>query len=130
MHLGRRRELDFVDLPGRRSADPFRDAGLDVSVRVVTIEPGVRRSPHRHPHSSEVIHVVTGHGRMWTDGEVVDVAAGDVAHVPAGTPHATLAVGGPLQLVCFFPHPALADNIEELTDVVLPDADQRGAPGR
>lgn len=127
MHIGRRRDLDFVDLPGRRSADPFRDAGLDVSVRVVTIAPDVRRSPHRHPHSSEVVHVVEGRGRMWQDGTVVDLEAGDVVHVPAGTPHATLAVGGPLQLVCFFPHPRLVQNLEELTDIVLPDADQLGA---
>jgi quercetin dioxygenase-like cupin family protein len=126
MGITRSGALDFVALPGRRSADPLGGGAADVSVRVVAIEPDVRRSPHRHPHSSEVVYVVGGRGRMWQEGEVVDVGPGDVAHVPAGTPHATLAVGGTLRLVCFFPHPRLDDNIEELTDIVLPHADELG----
>jgi quercetin dioxygenase-like cupin family protein len=127
MRIARGGALEYVDLPGRRSADPFRDDGADVSVRVVAIAPDVRRSPHRHPLSSEVVYVIGGHGRMWQDGDVADVEVGDVAHIPAGTPHATLAVGGTLLLVCFFPHPRLGDNIEELTDIVLPHADELGA---
>ena len=127
MRIGRRDTLDFADLPGRRSADPFRGDSLDVSVRVVTIAPDVRRSPHRHPLSSEVVYVAGGRGRMWQDGDVAELSTGDVVHVPVGRPHATLAVGGPLELVCFFPHPRLGHNLEELTDIVLPHADDLGA---
>jgi len=111
--------LCYVDLPGRRSADPFAGLGLGVSARAVRIAPGVERRPHRHPHSAEVVHVVAGRGRVWQDGEQVDVGPGDWVHVPAGTAHATLAVGGWLELACFFPHGDLAANLEELDGPLL-----------
>jgi quercetin dioxygenase-like cupin family protein len=118
MTVVRRADLDFRELPGRWSADPFAGAGAPVSVRVVRIAPGVGRSPHRHPHSCEVVHVVAGGGVAWLDGKTAEVAAGDVILVPAGMPHATIAVGDELHLVCFFPHPDLAANLEELDGVI------------
>lgn len=123
MDIRRQADLAFVDLPGRASADPFPDEPADATARVVLLEPLDHRCPHRHPHSSELVYVAGGQGRVWQDGEVADVGTGDLVRVPAGTPHATLAVGGPMLLVCFFPHPALGDNIEELPEIVLgPDA--------
>ena len=50
-------ELDFRPLPGRTAANPF--AGDDtggLSMRVVHIDAGATRSPHRHPHSHEAIY--------------------------------------------------------------------------
>jgi quercetin dioxygenase-like cupin family protein len=38
--------------------------------------------------------------------------------IPAGVPHATIATGGELRLVCFFPHPDLARNTEELDGII------------
>jgi mannose-6-phosphate isomerase-like protein (cupin superfamily) len=85
-----------------------------VSCRVVWVEPATARGAHRHPHSPEVVYVVQGSGIAWQDGERTVVGPGDVVFVPTGVPHATLPTGGPLLLVCFFPHPDLGDNIEEL----------------
>jgi quercetin dioxygenase-like cupin family protein len=107
--------LDFARLPGRVSADPV-PPGLAVgcSARVVRIAPGPR-TPHRHPHSVEVVYVAEGSGTAWEDDVPTRVSAGDVLVVPAGVPHATVAAGpGDLVLVCFFPHPDLAANAEEL----------------
>jgi quercetin dioxygenase-like cupin family protein len=107
--------LDFTALPGRFSADPI-PPGLDVgaSARVVWIGPGPR-TPHVHPHSAEVVYVVEGTGTAWEDDVPTRVGPGDLVVVPAGVPHATVASGpGDLVLVCFFPHPDLAANIEEL----------------
>lgn len=118
MTVRRAGELDFRELPGRWSADPFPDDDAPVSVRVVRILPGVDRTPHRHPHSCEVVHVIEGRGTMWRDGTTVELAAGDVVLIPAGLPHATVARGGELRLVCFFPHPDLAGNTEELDGVI------------
>jgi quercetin dioxygenase-like cupin family protein len=114
----RRADLVFHELPGRLAADPFRGGNAPVSVRVVRVAPGASRTPHRHPHSCEVVQVVEGSGVVWLDGRTTEVAAGDVVLIPAGTPHATVAVGGELHLVCFFPHPDLASNIEELEGVI------------
>lgn len=117
VHAG---ELTYRDLPGRQSADPFAAvAGGESAARKVTIDPVQRRSPHRHPHSEEVTYVVSGRGSVWLDGSFHRVEAGTWVRIPAGTPHATLAdPGQQLVLVCFFPHPQLENNLEEL-DVVL-----------
>ena len=45
--------LRFVDLPGRRSADPVPDDhGGQYSVRIVNVAPGPR-NPHRHPPATK-----------------------------------------------------------------------------
>jgi quercetin dioxygenase-like cupin family protein len=110
--------LEFQPFPGRWSADPFAGDQAPVSVRVVRIDPDVERSPHRHPHSCEVVYVLEGTGTVWRDGATTDVAAGDVVLIPAGVPHATIATGGQLRLVCFFPHPDLARNLEEIDGII------------
>ncbi|MGH8874036.1 MAG: cupin domain-containing protein, partial [Acidimicrobiia bacterium] len=105
------------DLPGRRSADPLAGApSAASSVRVVEIAGAEGRTPHRHPHSEEIIHVVEGAGWVWLDGATYPVRQGDTVHVPAGMAHATITGSGDrLRLVCFFPHPDLDSNLEELT---------------
>lgn len=115
MHLHRRGSTEFRSLPGRASADPFADRDVPVSVRLVRIEPGGIRRPHRHPHSCEVVHVLAGDGQAWTDGERHVVQAGDTFIIDAGIAHATLALPGrTLELLCVFPHPDLDANLEEL----------------
>ena len=113
-------ELEFRDFPGRTTADPFRTAGQGAStVRQVIIEHVPSRSPHRHPHSEEIVYVVAGRGRLWLDGVVHSVGPGSWYRIPIGTPHATMADPNErMSLVCFFPHDDFASNIEEL-DVVL-----------
>lgn len=120
MIVRRTGELGFRELPGRRSADPLAGAGdAGASVRVVRIDPGGPRSPHRHPRSTEVVYVVEGSGRAWQDGAVHRVMAGDVVLVPRGVPHATIPDSdSSLLLVCFFPDPDLATNLEELGTVI------------
>jgi quercetin dioxygenase-like cupin family protein len=108
--------LQFSQLPGRLTADPLPpDVAVGCSARVVRIAPGPR-TPHRHPHSAEVVYVVSGAGTAWEDDVPTVVGPGDVLVVPPGVPHATVATGtSELVLVCFFPHADLAANIEELT---------------
>lgn len=106
--------LEFVDLPGRRSADPLREVEAAASLRVVELERTEGRTAHRHPHSEEVVYVAEGHGAVWIEGETHDVRQGDVVHVPLGAAHATIpAAGVEMRLVCFFPHPDLSGNIED-----------------
>jgi quercetin dioxygenase-like cupin family protein len=113
-------DLVFQDFPGRSTADPFKVAGQGAStVRQVVIEHVESRSPHRHPHSEEVVYVVSGRGRVWLDGTFHDVGPGTWYRIPTGLPHATVADPGErMSLVCFFPHDEFASNIEEL-DLLL-----------
>jgi quercetin dioxygenase-like cupin family protein len=112
VHTG---ELEFAALAGRRSADPLAGDRADVSVRLVTVEPGAR-TLHRHPHSVEVIYVLDGRGVHRQGEEERAVRRGDLVLVDVGVPHCTTAEpGAPLRLLCFFPHPDLARNMEETT---------------
>jgi quercetin dioxygenase-like cupin family protein len=112
-------ELNFRGLPGRRSADPFVGMeGLDLSMRIVTVEEG-RRSAHFHPRTYEAMYVIDGTGHFWEDGSVTPVSAGDCIIVAPNTPHATLADEGvPVRLACFFADPDLKSNISELDDII------------
>jgi len=119
MTIIKHESFDFVDLPGRRSADPLVGRASQSSARYVRLEYSPGRRAHRHPHSEEVIYVVSGRGHVWLDGERLPVGAGDIVHIPTGRAHATVPDrGAPMELMCFFPHPDLADNIEE-TDMVV-----------
>lgn len=86
-------------------------------MRIVDLERTDGRTAHRHPHSEEVVIVSAGKGHVWIDGEMQAVVEGDVVHIPVGVPHATIPEeGSRMELVCFFPHPDLSQNIEE-TDI-------------
>lgn len=107
-------ELSFVQLPGRRSADPLTGIGTGSSLRVVDLDAAERRQAHVHPHTEEIIYVARGSGEIWVDGRWQRFGAGDVVRVPTGEAHAGFAdPGTETRLVCFFPHPDLAGNYEE-----------------
>jgi len=115
-----RAQRDYIELPGRRSADPLRAAApLGFSMRVVAVETG-RRFAHRHPRCREVIFVITGSGRLWEDGVFSSFEEGDCALVEPGVAHATIPdPGNVMELVCFFPVADVAAATEELEDVVI-----------
>lgn len=115
MPVFRNRDLHFADLVGRQSANPLPPGTAeDCSVRIVRVSPGPR-TPHRHPHSCEVVYVVEGEGRLWEGERAHAVGPGDLVVIPPGVSHATVGTSGSgLVLVCFFPHPDLAGNLEEL----------------
>jgi len=116
-------DLEFAELPGRRSSDPFPGADAASSMRIVEMERTPGRRAHRHPHSVEMVFVADGSGAVWIDGVETPVSRGDVVLVPADTPHGTIPdEGGSMRLVCFFPHPRLADNLVE-TDIEITETE-------
>ncbi len=108
--------------PGRSSADPFAGSGRGTaSARWVHIEPGARRNAHRHPDSEEIVFVAEGSGAVWLDGTFHVLSAGSWVRIPRGVPHATVTADpAGITLACFFPHPDLDANLEEL-DVAIPE---------
>lgn len=118
-------QVEFLDLPSRRSGDPLRAVEADSSVRIVRLARSTQRFAHRHPHSEEVIYVRTGSGTVYIDGVRTAVGAGDTVHIPPGAAHATVPdPGQSMDLVCFFPHPQLVDNIEDTTIDVMTEDDR------
>lgn len=113
MTITNRESLEFVTLPGRDSADPLAGQGAASSARYVRLRRDPSRTAHRHPHSEEVVLVVVGAGYVWVDGDRWPVAEGDIVRIPAGVAHATVPnEGAAMELMCFFPHPDLAENLE------------------
>ncbi len=109
--------VEFVDLPGRSSGDPLRARPTDSSLRLARPERTTQRRAHRHPHSEEVIFVRRGRGMVYIDGELHEIGPGDTIYIPRGAAHATIpAAAEAMELICFFPHPNLSENIEE-TDI-------------
>jgi quercetin dioxygenase-like cupin family protein len=115
-----RSQRRFRELPGRAAANPLEAADVQgMSMRVVVVHGGAPRSPHRHPHSQEVIYVASGRGRLWQEGVLRRFQEGDCALIGRGEAHATIPdPGESMELVCFWPHPELEKNIEEMDDVI------------
>lgn len=112
-------DMSFTDLPGRRSADPLGASTSNSSVRVVELTRSEGRTAHQHPFSEEIVYVAAGRGQVWIEGVRHPVGPGDVVRIPAGAAHATIpAEASAMRLVCFFPHPDLAQNIIETTITV------------
>lgn len=126
--IASRSQLRYRELPGRAAANPFEDVHLDgYSVRAVVLHGGERRSPHRHPHSQEVIYVASGRGKLWHEGVLRRFRRGDCALIPRGERHATIPdPGTTMELVCFWPHPELERNIEEFEDTIIVGDEEEG----
>ncbi len=120
MNVVRASDLDFTNLAGRDSADPFDAMGTDeLALRVVIVQDIKERNLHRHPLSPEVIFVAEGAGVSWQDGTATRVGPGDIVWIPRNSAHAAIPDrGSRLRLICFFPHGDLGANLVELDETV------------
>lgn len=48
---------------------------------------------HRHPAREEIIYVLEGQAEQWVGADKRLLCAGEMAHIPAGTPHMTFNPG-------------------------------------
>jgi quercetin dioxygenase-like cupin family protein len=53
------------------------------------MDPGHCHPFHYHPHREEIIYVIYGRAEQWVDKEHRILSAGEMAHIPPGTVHAT-----------------------------------------
>ena len=114
MSVIRRTDHEYQDLPGRRSADPLERAAAESSLRLVELERTEGRRAHRHPLTEEIVYVEAGRGEVWIEGERHRVGPGDVVRIPRAAAHATIPEHDQhMRLICFFPHPALGENLED-----------------
>lgn len=58
-----------------------------------TFPPGDMHNFHKHPGREEIIYVTEGEADQWVGHEKRRLKAGEMAHIPAGVPHATLNPG-------------------------------------
>ena len=104
------RDVPFQPAPNRMIAELVSGEVLGsetVTFRIVDIVPlsqQALRHPHSHPDFEETIYVLSGRGKIWVEGESMDVEEGDALLIPAGVVHMIMnATERPLRLACFFP---------------------------
>ena len=77
-----------------------------IALRLVELTPLKKAGPrcaHSHRGMEEVIYVQKGTGKVWVDGKVTPIRAGDAVLIPTGVRHMTINTGRkPLVLLCAF----------------------------
>lgn len=72
---------------------------------------------HYHPHREEIIYVVYGRAEQWVGREYRILGAGEMAHIPAGTIHATYNPHSePLVFLAMLSPAKLPDDLATATD--------------
>ncbi|MFC7029006.1 cupin domain-containing protein [Halomicroarcula sp. GCM10025324] len=103
-------DVTVDDAPSRTIQEVASGKVMDTdetTVRIVESYPYSEtgpRHPHKHEHMEEVIHVLSGSGRAYDDGEIFDVEAGDTILFESGHYHMIANnTDEILRLVCVFP---------------------------
>ncbi len=78
----------------------------------VNMDAGYCHPFHLHPHREEIIYVLYGRAEQWVGREHRILGVGEVAHIPAGTVHAT-----------YNPHAEPLVFLAILSPANLPDAE-------
>ena len=97
---------------------PEATEGAGITFGEVVLQPGKGHDRHNHPHSEEVLYVLSGEGeQMLDDGEPFPVNAGDTIYVPTGMFHSTRNTGwAPLRLLALYSPAGAEKALEGLPD--------------
>jgi len=71
----------------RELMHPTMHKNAKQSLAQATIPVGARTQLHRHIHSEELYHIISGQGRMTLANEMFVVSVGDTLCIPPGTAH-------------------------------------------
>jgi quercetin dioxygenase-like cupin family protein len=87
------------------------------------VQPGETVRPaHSHPHSEEIIYLLSGTGRVFIEGVVEPVHAGCAVLFPQGSIHMLQNSGmEPMKVACFFAPPSDLSTYKIFEDVQFPE---------
>ena len=69
------------------------ETGAGLSLARMTVEPGTTSEAHRHPNSTEAIHVVSGRIEQRRGDDWISARAGATVLIPADAAHQTRNIG-------------------------------------
>jgi quercetin dioxygenase-like cupin family protein len=118
-------EAEELDLPGRHLrwvVGPGRIEAQQCSACVIRVPPGAKVRPaHSHPNGEEVIHIMSGSGRVLVAGEVAAIQKGSTVLFPQGAVHMLHNTSAEeMKVVCFFAPPTGLENYRMHEDVDFP----------
>lgn len=119
-------EVPEVEHPGRfmrwlANKDSLQANNL--SLCVIRVLPGESVRPaHSHPHSEEIIYIITGNGKVMIENEVGEVRAGSVILFEQGKIHMLKNTGDvEMKVVCFFAPATNMDNYKIFEGIEFPE---------
>jgi len=94
-----------------------------LSFCVIRVTPGETVRPaHSHPHSEELIYIMTGEGKVLIEDEVGEVRAGSAVLFEQGKIHMLKNTGDTeMKVACFFAPPTGLDNYLTFEDITFPE---------
>jgi mannose-6-phosphate isomerase-like protein (cupin superfamily) len=118
-------DVPEIEQPGRFMRwlvheDAMRAKNL--SFCVIRVLPGETVRPaHSHPHSEELIYILSGRGRVMIEGEVGEVRAGTAVLFEEGKVHMLRNTGSEeMKVACFFAPATSLDNYKTFEEVRFP----------
>lgn len=119
-------KVEELELPGRymrwlANADSLPAKNL--SVCVIRVLPGEAVRPaHSHPHSEELIYIISGSGKVMIEGAVGEVTAGSAILFEQGKVHMLKNTGAvEMKVICFFAPATSLDNYKTFEDISFPE---------
>jgi oxalate decarboxylase/phosphoglucose isomerase-like protein (cupin superfamily) len=108
---------------------PGNTPGAHLTFGEVVLLPGKGHDRHNHPHSEEILYVLSGEGlQMLHDGKPFPVRAGDTIYVPAAVYHSTVNTGWvPMCLLAIYNPGGPEKDLETLAD--FREVPPGGVPG-
>ena len=118
-------DVPEVEQPGRSMrwlVHPEALQASNLSFCVIRVAPGETVRPaHSHPHSEELIYILTGSGKVMIEGEVGDVRAGTAVLFEQGKVHMLRNTSGEeMKVACFFAPATGLDNYRTFEDIRFP----------
>ena len=97
---------------------PGRTPGAGITFGEVVLLPGQGHDRHNHPHSEEILYVLSGEGeQVLDDGTPFPVRPGDTIYVPTAVFHSTRNTGwAPLRLLALYNPGGPEKDLEGLPD--------------
>lgn len=119
-------EVAELTLPGRYMrwlADDNSLPAKNLSVCVIRVLPGESVRPaHSHPHSEELIYIISGTGKVMIEGEVAEVRPGTAILFEQGKVHMLKNTGATeMKVICFFAPKTSLDNYKMFEDISFPE---------
>lgn len=119
-------DIPEEDQPGRymrwlTGNDKIRSENM--SVCVIRVLPGETVRPaHSHPHSEELIYIMSGSGKVMIEDEVGDVESGTAVLFEQGKVHMLKNTGDiEMKVICFFAPATTMDNYKMFEDISFPE---------